>query len=52
MFEPGHLHRSNPPGVTGQPSYRIDFYYEVRQDPKEGAMLHGRLVGEIDGKAF
>ena len=52
MFQPGHLHRSNPPGVAGQPSYRIDFYYEVRQDPKEGAMLHGRLVGEIDGKAF
>ena len=52
MFEPGHLHRRNPPGMAGQPSYSIDFYYEVRQDPKEGAMLHGRLVGEIDGKAF
>lgn len=52
MFEPGHLHRSNPPGVAGQPVYSIDFYYEVRQDQQEGPMLHGHLVGEIDGKAF
>lgn len=52
MFEPGHLHRSNLPGVSAQPAYSIDFYYEVRQDPQEGAMLHGRLVGEIDGKPF
>ncbi|WP_061242924.1 DUF5064 family protein [Ectopseudomonas composti] len=52
MFEPGHLHRSNLPALGGQPGYSIDFYYEVRQDPKEGAMLHGRLVGEVEGKAF
>ncbi|MGG2397622.1 DUF5064 family protein [Pseudomonas sp. SH1-B] len=52
MFEPGHLHRSNLPSLDGQPGYSIDFYYEVRQDAQEGAMLHGRLVGEIDGKAF
>ncbi len=52
MFEPGHLHRSNLPGENGQPGYSIDFYYEVRQDPQEGAMLHGRLVGEIDGQHF
>ena len=52
MFEPGHLHRSNPPGLGGQPGYSIDFYYEVRKDPREGPMLHGRLLGEIDGKAF
>lgn len=52
MFEPGHLHRSNPPGLGGQPGYSIDFYYEVRKDSQEGPMLHGRLVGEIDGKAF
>ena len=42
MFEPGHLHRSNPPGLGGQPGYSIDFYYEVRKDPSEGPMLHGR----------
>lgn len=52
MFEPGHLHRDNLPGLPGQPEYSIDFYYEVRQDAKEGPMLHGRLVGEIEGKAF
>lgn len=52
MFEPGHLHRSSVPGVVDQPKFSIDFYYDVRQDPKEGAMLHGRLVGEIEGKSF
>ena len=52
MFEPGHLHRSNPPGLGGQPGYSIDFYYEVRKDSQEGPMLHGRLVGEIEGRAF
>lgn len=52
MFEPGHLHRSSPPGLVGLPNCSIDFYYEVRQDPREGPMLHGRLVGEIDGKPF
>ncbi|MGN0927402.1 DUF5064 family protein [Ectopseudomonas mendocina] len=52
MFEPGHLHRSSPPGLVGLPNYSIDFYYEVCQDPREGPMLHGRLVGEIDGKPF
>lgn len=52
MFEPGHLHRSSVPGLIGQPTFSIDFYYEVRQDAKEGAMLHGRLVGEIEGKPF
>lgn len=52
MFEPGHLHRSSPPGLVGLPNYSIDFYYEVRQDSREGPMLHGRLVGEIDGKPF
>ena len=52
MFEPGHLHRRNPPGLGGQPGYSIDFYYEVREDSQEGSMLHGRLVGEIEGRAF
>ena len=52
MFEPGHLHRSRLPGLDGQPGYSIDFHYAVRQDAQEGPMLHGRLTGEIDGKAF
>ncbi|MWV15943.1 DUF5064 family protein [Pseudomonas sp. L-22-4S-12] len=49
MFQPGHLHRSHLPG---QLQFAIDLFYEVRQDPKEGAMLHFRMVGEIEGKAF
>ena len=52
MFEPGHLHRANPVGTADQPVFSIDLYYEVRQDPAEGPMLHMRLVGEIEGKAF
>lgn len=52
MFEPGHVHRESLPNdVLGKP-YCIDFYYEVRQDPQEGEMLHGHLVGEIAGKPF
>ncbi|GIZ11304.1 DUF5064 family protein [Pseudomonas sp. NCCP-436] len=52
MFEPGHLHRSRPPGAAGQPAYSIDFHYEVRQNPQEGAMLHGRLSGRIGERDF
>ena len=49
MFEPGHLHRGNPFASAERPVFSIDLYYEVRQDAKEGPMLHGRLVGEIEG---
>jgi hypothetical protein len=52
MFEPGHLRRANPVATPDQPAYSIDLYYEVRQDPVEGPMLHMRLVGEVAGKAF
>lgn len=52
MFEPGHLHRANPVGMADQPVFSIDLYYEVRQDPAEGLMLHMRLVGEVAGRAF
>ena len=52
MFEPGHLHRANAIGTAEQPVFSIDLYYEVRQDPNEGAMLHLRMVGEVAGKAF
>ena len=46
MFEPGHLHRANQFASADQPVFSIDLYYEVRQDPVEGAMLHMRMVGE------
>ncbi|WP_137818773.1 DUF5064 family protein [Pseudomonas sp. 2FG] len=52
MFEPGHLHRAGLPGLTGQPEFSIDLYYEVRNDPKEGALLHFRMLGEVAGKTF
>jgi hypothetical protein len=52
MFEPGHLHRGNRFASAEQPVFSIDLYYEVRQDPVEGAMLHMRMVGEVAGKAF
>lgn len=49
MFQPGHLHRAN---LSGQTQFAIDLFYEVRQDPREGTMLHFRMSGEIEGKAF
>lgn len=52
MFEPGHLHRANPIATPDQPVYSIDLYYEVREDPQEGPMLHMRMVGEVAGQAF
>lgn len=52
MFEPGHLHRSNTDASAGRPLFSVDLYYHVRQDPKEGPMLHMRLVGQVQGQAF
>ncbi len=52
MFQPGHLHRTNLPGLHEKLSYTLDLYYDVRSDPKEGTMLHFRLVGNVDGRAF
>ena len=52
MFEPGHLHRRNIPGMPGVPEFAVDIYYDVRNDPKEGAMMHFKLEGHINGKAF
>ena len=49
MFEPGHLHRSS---LAGQVDYTVDLFYEVRQDPQEGPMMHFRMTGQIAGKAF
>ncbi len=52
MFEPGHLHRKNIPGVSGIPEFSIDVTYEVRHDAVEGKMMHFKVAGEIEGKAF
>lgn len=52
MFESGHLHRANSVATADQPLFSIDLYYQVRQDPSEGAMLHMRMVGEVAGKPF
>lgn len=52
MFEPGHVHVSNPVAALGLPTYNVDFYYEVRPDQKGGAMVHFRMVGQIDDKPF
>ncbi|WP_447590536.1 DUF5064 family protein [Aquipseudomonas campi] len=49
MFTPGHLHRASLPG---QPEFTVDLYYEVRHDAQEGAMLHMRLQGVVQGQAF
>ena len=49
MFEPGHLHRASLPG---QIDFSVDLFYEVRQDPTEGPMMHFRMQGHIAGKAF
>ena len=52
MFEPGHLHRSSTGGMPGIPEFSVDVRYDVRNDPAEGAMLHFRMTGEIEGKPF
>jgi hypothetical protein len=52
MFKPGHLHRANTLATAEMPLFTIDLHYEVRQDPAEGPMLHMRMQGQVDGKAF
>ncbi|MCZ4321744.1 DUF5064 family protein [Pseudomonas anguilliseptica] len=52
MFEPGHLHRANTLGTAETPLFSVDLHYEVRQDPAEGPMLHMRMHGQVNGKAF
>lgn len=52
MFEPGHLHNSNHGSIPGAPTFDIHVYYEVRHDPQEGVLMHFRMAGEINGKAF
>ncbi|WP_415753148.1 DUF5064 family protein [Pseudomonas leptonychotis] len=52
MFEPGHLHRANTLATAETPLFSVDLYYEVRKDSAEGPMLHMRMQGQVDGKAF
>ncbi|MGV8843608.1 MAG: DUF5064 family protein [Pseudomonas sp.] len=52
MFEPGHLHHASPNDLANQPVFTFDLYYEVRNDAKEGPMLHCRMIGEVDGVSF
>ncbi|MBF7729317.1 DUF5064 family protein [Pseudomonas sp. N040] len=51
MFEPGHLHRSFT-GLPGMPDGTMDVFYEVRNDPAEGQLMHFKVVGDIAGKVF
>ncbi|WP_142580012.1 DUF5064 family protein [Pseudomonas koreensis] len=52
MFTPGRLHRSSTSGIAGVPEYSIDVIYEVRRDPKEGMLMHFKMVGEVSGRSF
>lgn len=52
MFEPGHVHVSNPVAALGLPTYNVDLYYEVRPGSKAGPVVHFRMVGEIAEKPF
>lgn len=52
MFEPGHVHRKVPQSEFNPQAFSFDVYYDVREDPKEGQMLHLRMEGEIEGKPF
>ncbi|MBT9303180.1 DUF5064 family protein [Pseudomonas sp. TAE6080] len=52
MFTPGRLHRSSTSGNAGVPEYSIDVIYEVRRDPKEGMLMHFKMVGEVSGRSF
>ena len=51
MFEPGHFHRIFPV-VPGFPTGHVDVFYEVRNDPVEGMLMHFKLTGDLDGKTF
>lgn len=52
MFEPGHLHREIQSDEFSERTFVYDLYYDIREDPKEGNMLHVRMTGEADGKPF
>lgn len=52
MFKPGHLHRTTPLDIPNLPKFDIDVFYEVRRDPVEGMLMHFKVVGTIEGRAF
>ena len=52
MFEPGHLHREIRADELSGQTFVYDLYYDVREDPEEGSMLHVRMTGTVDGKSF
>ncbi|GAB3373695.1 DUF5064 family protein [Azotobacter armeniacus] len=52
MFKPGHLHREQLPDESNRQTFIYDVYYEVREEPGKGRVLHMRMEGEIDGKSF
>ncbi|MGV8860122.1 MAG: DUF5064 family protein [Pseudomonas sp.] len=52
MFTPGHLNRASIPGIPGIPKFNIDVFYEVRHDPKEGMLMHFKMVGQVSGREF
>lgn len=52
MFTPGHLNRTNIPGVPGVPEFSVDVFYEVRRDPTKGLLLHFKMSGHVAGRAF
>lgn len=52
MFEPGHLHFARQPCNAKETEFSLDLYYEIRNDAKEGTMVHFRLEADVAGKAF
>ncbi|MFC2972292.1 DUF5064 family protein [Azotobacter bryophylli] len=52
MFEPGHVHRAVEKNEFNPQGFTVDVYYDVREDPTEGKMLHMRMEGDIDGRHF
>ncbi|GAB3483364.1 DUF5064 family protein [Azotobacter salinestris] len=52
MFKPGHLHREHLPDKSDPQTFVYDVHYEVRDLPEKGQVLHMRMDGAVDGKAF
>ena len=52
MFEPGHLHITQPAVQPDDVGYDIHIRYEVSQTAESGEGMHFSLEGEINGKAF
>ncbi|WP_137817590.1 DUF5064 family protein [Pseudomonas sp. 2FG] len=52
MFTPGHLNRASIPGTPGVPEFNIDVFYEVHRDPKEGILMHFKMIGHVSGREF